>query len=136
MKQCPDCKRIYSDDTQTFCLDDGTILLASSKSKVSPLNLKTTDPLFKFNDIDGTIKNRPQYQRDSLYLGLGMCLCAAVAMVLLNEPNTKQLLRDNAGHGYDAIIVLLIIIFIMGMVTSYVNVKQALDIRKLKEERS
>src|SRR4051812_36084002 len=29
MKQCPSCNRTYSDDAQSFCLDDGTPLIAS-----------------------------------------------------------------------------------------------------------
>jgi hypothetical protein len=29
MKQCPTCNRTYSDETQSFCLDDGTPLIAS-----------------------------------------------------------------------------------------------------------
>jgi hypothetical protein len=29
MKQCPNCNRTYPDDTQSFCLDDGTPLIAS-----------------------------------------------------------------------------------------------------------
>ena len=28
MKRCPECNRIYTDDTQVFCLSDGTILTA------------------------------------------------------------------------------------------------------------
>src|SRR4051812_322807 len=27
MKQCPDCKRVYNDDSFDFCLDDGTELV-------------------------------------------------------------------------------------------------------------
>ena len=29
MKKCPTCNRSYSDDTQSFCLEDGTPLIAS-----------------------------------------------------------------------------------------------------------
>ena len=27
MKQCPECKRFYPDETLNFCLDDGTALV-------------------------------------------------------------------------------------------------------------
>jgi hypothetical protein len=136
MKQCPQCKKVYSDDLQIFCLDDGAILLAPSEVKANSLNLKTTDPLFKFSNAGGAIKNSQQHQRDLLYLGLGMCLCSAVSIALLNEPNTKKLLRESTAHVYEVVMGLMIIVFLMGMVTSYVNVRQALSIRNtLGEER-
>jgi pimeloyl-ACP methyl ester carboxylesterase len=31
MKQCPQCRRIYSDNMQNFCLDDGTRLIAAPR---------------------------------------------------------------------------------------------------------
>jgi pimeloyl-ACP methyl ester carboxylesterase len=36
MKQCPDCKRTYSDETLNFCLDDGSRLVSITVSDESP----------------------------------------------------------------------------------------------------
>jgi len=41
MKQCPTCNRTYSDGTQSFCLDDGTPLIAS----YDPEATRVIDPL-------------------------------------------------------------------------------------------
>lgn len=32
MKRCPTCQRVYTDDSQTFCLEDGALLLSESSS--------------------------------------------------------------------------------------------------------
>src|SRR2546425_3922642 len=31
MKRCPNCKRTFADDTLSFCLDDGTPLVAAAR---------------------------------------------------------------------------------------------------------
>src|SRR5712671_4640405 len=31
MKHCPKCKRRYADDSQHFCLDDGTVLVTETR---------------------------------------------------------------------------------------------------------
>ncbi|HKZ77887.1 MAG TPA: hypothetical protein VJ124_06145 [Pyrinomonadaceae bacterium] len=41
MKYCPKCSRTYSDDSLSFCLDDGTLL---SRVKANPLDTNATLP--------------------------------------------------------------------------------------------
>jgi hypothetical protein len=36
MKRCPTCQRTYTDESQTFCLDDGATLLSDSASSSEP----------------------------------------------------------------------------------------------------
>jgi len=38
MKQCPVCQRLYADDTQIYCLDDGTVLTAPYDSQATLIN--------------------------------------------------------------------------------------------------
>jgi cell division septation protein DedD len=38
MKQCPVCKRLYADDLQIYCLDDGTVLSAPYDSEATLIN--------------------------------------------------------------------------------------------------
>jgi cell division septation protein DedD len=37
MKQCPNCNRIYTDDSLRFCLDDGAVLAAAYDSEVTQI---------------------------------------------------------------------------------------------------
>jgi TolB-like protein/Flp pilus assembly protein TadD len=39
MKQCPDCKRIYNDDSLNFCLEDGETLVPADTSSEAPTAL-------------------------------------------------------------------------------------------------
>lgn len=41
MKHCPKCERTYSDDSLSYCLDDGTLL---SRRPASPLDINATLP--------------------------------------------------------------------------------------------
>ena len=44
MKKCPECSRTYSDETLSFCLEDGALLSAST-------NFQKTEPLYNAKDI-------------------------------------------------------------------------------------
>lgn len=48
MKQCPTCNRTYADDTQSFCLEDGTQLTAAYDSQatqvISPSHIRRIVP--------------------------------------------------------------------------------------------
>jgi hypothetical protein len=129
MKQCPECNRAYSDDTLNFCLDDGAILLACSEPKANSLHLKTTDPIFKFDNVDNAPVALKREQWNPLDLGLTLCLCSIISMVILNEQNTRKLLRENTAHGYEAIMILLIVVFLIGAGKSYANLKQSFNSR-------
>ena len=37
MKRCPTCQRTYTDDTQRFCLEDGTILVGGEAAPSDPM---------------------------------------------------------------------------------------------------
>lgn len=45
MKRCPSCQRTYTDDSLTFCLEDGTALLSASSGSTDPgATLVMADP--------------------------------------------------------------------------------------------
>jgi hypothetical protein len=45
MKQCPQCHRLYEDDSLRFCLDDGTPLVRQSQSEKPPTTVRINAPL-------------------------------------------------------------------------------------------
>ena len=46
MKQCPECRRAYSDETLNFCLDDGAALLDGPSSMDEPATAVLSSPEF------------------------------------------------------------------------------------------
>src|SRR6476659_7857636 len=44
MKQCPECKRIYDDETLKFCLDDGSSLIYGPATENSITAILNSDP--------------------------------------------------------------------------------------------
>ena len=103
MKRCPECNRIYPDDTLSFCLDDGTLLSApyrkqetqsishtteqSSPNNITEvLNQAETDPLIPPTLVlpPSSIPNITPYsplktQNISLWLALGV---AAIVLII------------------------------------------------------
>jgi hypothetical protein len=122
MKCCPKCKRTYSDDTISFCLEDGAILTAPSEPLINERNFRTTEPDFKLN---GTSEANKSSWMGLIVLGPDLCLMAGVSIAILSEPNTKKLLKENTTRGYDIVIVLLLVILVIGACMSFSDLKKA-----------
>jgi len=101
MKSCPQCNRTYSDDTISFCLEDGTLLSVPYEPNAKTLNFQTTEPDFKISALEA--KNH--LGLSSFYVGLNICVLSGVSLALLNQPNTKKLLKENTTQGYDIVLV-------------------------------
>jgi TolB-like protein/Tfp pilus assembly protein PilF len=59
MKQCPDCKRVYNDESLSYCLDDGAVLLDGPSLDGPPTNVlypaaETDAPTKLFSDTSGS----------------------------------------------------------------------------------
>ena len=61
MKQCPECKRTYSDDTLNFCLDDGSRLSWFAAGDDSPTAM--FPPSGELRSGDGSTEPKPQQIR-------------------------------------------------------------------------
>src|SRR5947208_392892 len=44
MKQCPDCKRVYNDESLSYCLDDGAVLLDGPTLDGPPTKVLPSEP--------------------------------------------------------------------------------------------
>src|SRR4051794_2638396 len=53
MKRCPTCQRAYTDDSLTFCLEDGALLLREESSSSS-----SESPTMVFSEPPPTSSNR------------------------------------------------------------------------------
>jgi hypothetical protein len=73
MKQCPTCNQTYSDDTQSFCLMDGSRLLNESEAKT----IVMPSPFTADNEVETVVKRRPE-RKKSLIAWLVGLLCLIV----------------------------------------------------------
>ena len=87
MKRCPNCRRTYSDDSLTFCLDDGNVLLDGPGTGENPTQiipaLETSEGPTKVLDpstsVPASIGRDPRRPRYLLVAGV-VILIAAIAM--------------------------------------------------------
>ena len=83
MKRCPHCRRTYSDDSLTFCLDDGNILLDGPGTGESPtqiiLGAETTDGPTKVYDTSATDSANTLQKRSYFLIAVGLIVIAAIA---------------------------------------------------------
>lgn len=125
MKNCPQCNRTYSDNSMSFCLDDGALLSTPNEPKVSSRNFRTTEPDFKLMKNDGTSEAIKSSWMELVVSGPNLCLLAIISIAILSEPNTKKLLKETTARGYDIVIVLLLAILFIGTCMSVTDLKKA-----------
>ena len=87
MKQCPNCKTTYTDDSLQFCLSDGAHLLSSSNDEKTVQMSFGSEPM-RVNippDSAPTIfaQSLPVVQNQSSKKGLGLLLGGGFALLLL-----------------------------------------------------
>jgi hypothetical protein len=87
MKQCPVCKTNYDDDSQMFCLNDGTSLVATLSDEATIVYSPAINPLNNQVRIDippassnPTMFTRPQPKKKS---GKGLLIGGLVTLLLL-----------------------------------------------------
>ena len=87
MKQCPTCNQTYSDDTQSFCLMDGSRLLNESEEKT----IVMSSPLSTGNEAETFAKQLPVRKKSKIPLILGLvCLlllggCGLITWLLFSS---------------------------------------------------
>jgi TolB-like protein/tetratricopeptide (TPR) repeat protein len=88
MKRCPHCRRTYSDESLTFCLDDGNVLLDGPGTGENPTQiipaLETSEGPTKTFDPSATVPasaDRDSKQRPYVLAVGGIVLIAAIAAV-------------------------------------------------------
>ena len=75
MKRCPECRRDYYDDSLSYCLDDGTVLLDGPPSLEEPVTAilaGTNEPptnLFSNGGVPGTTTQTADSRRSYLVIG-------------------------------------------------------------------
>jgi uncharacterized protein with PQ loop repeat len=126
MNRCPKCNRPCSDPNMRFCVKDGTPLTTSDEKRLDSLNFKTTAPLINLTGRNRKPETNSFPAWSSLHIGLTLCLLSGVSIAILNEPNTKKLLRANTIRCNDTVIALLLVIFFVGACMSVTNLKKAL----------
>jgi hypothetical protein len=99
MKQCPSCRRTFSDDTLVYCLEDGSALgnaYDTSATQIMPPPRVTSPPPAQFAPYNPP-PPQPQQQRTYMWLivllasGLLVCLVAAGAVIAwINIRNTNR----------------------------------------------
>ncbi len=93
MKQCPTCNRTYSDDGQSFCLDDGTPLVTSYDSEATHvMNPPPRDPMApSLPQHSPTLTGRAsgRHTNTALYVAialLALLVGGALVALLKSEP--------------------------------------------------
>ncbi len=97
MKQCPTCNQTYYDDTQSFCLMDGTRLINESEEKTVVMQ----SPLTTDSEVKTVVRQSPQPKKSKIPLMLGLlCLLVLAGAGLMAwlfisfYPQTENI-RDN-----------------------------------------
>jgi hypothetical protein len=111
MKKCPQCKRTYSDETLSFCLDDGALLSAPFKA------LETNAPTVA---IDAGEVPTVAAQEIPTVVANEVSTVAAPKEVptAVNSPRpTEQV--SNAGLGWKVYLAGLLISLVVGLIYTY-----------------
>lgn len=83
MKRCPHCRRTYTDDSLTFCLDDGNVLLDGPGAGESPtqiLHFETSEGSTRTYDAQSNNDTYPQASKKGLYT---LVIAAAIAIAAI-----------------------------------------------------
>lgn len=90
MKRCPQCRRAYSDDSLTFCLDDGNVLLDGPGTRENPTRImprtETSESPTKVYDASSGAIDRPSrnfnlLSRPRFLLVAGIILISVIAVM-------------------------------------------------------
>lgn len=91
MKQCPECKRVYKDDSFDYCLDDGTALIYGPATAESPTQIllpsdtptRSQVPTNKNNSVSESRIPDASYSK-RIWLGLGGALILLLVLGLVS----------------------------------------------------
>jgi multidrug efflux pump subunit AcrB len=84
MKQCPNCKSVYSDDSLSFCLSDGTALLSmpdEQETRVIPPGRITNQP--DFSNVNPNLYHQTPPQSNSKIIFLVVSLFALFLLITI-----------------------------------------------------
>jgi cell division septation protein DedD len=108
MKNCPKCYRSYSDETLTYCLEDGSLLSASFDSEATQrippsriTNLQSTEVLPPTPSVSKSIRQLRKPLLVYLVIGLLALIAGGIIMAWMKSnsiisPNTKSEVASNS----------------------------------------
>ena len=99
MKQCPQCRRVYDDETLKFCLDDGTSLLygpGSNEPATALLNVPPSSEDVTRRQITNQTEETPTVtsKRKPIIFTVVVILVVAVTFVAYRSLSTNSVSRD------------------------------------------
>lgn len=76
MKRCPECKRDYFDDTLTYCLDDGNVLLEG------PRATEAVTAIYSSDISDGVSETNPSFTGSTLFKSRNLIFFSVVVLLM------------------------------------------------------